>query len=150
MFQDFIDGSIDFKDVQFNYPIRPEFPVLQGLSLSIKPGQKVALVGASGCGKSTTVGLLERFYDPLSGSVQIDKRDIKAFNLKWLRSKLGMVSQEPVLFARSIKDNICYGLDKEVEESELMGVAKNANIYGFVSTLPKVCYFYVLRLIFFH
>ena len=112
--------------------------VLKGLSLQIQPGQKVALVGSSGCGKSTSIGLLERFYNPLDGSITIDNNEIKTFNIKWLRSQLGLVSQEPVLFARSIKDNIAYGLEREVTDDEIESVSKRANIHSFVSTLPQV------------
>ena len=96
-------------------------------------------MGASGCGKSTSVGILERFYDPLSGSVEVDGHDVKGFNLKWLRSQLGLVSQEPVLFSRSIKDNIVYGLDRKATDEEVVDAATKANIHGFVSTLPQVC-----------
>ena len=108
------------------------------MSFKIECGQKVALVGSSGCGKSTCIGLLERFYDPLSGVIKIDGVDIKKFNLKSLRSCLGLVSQEPVLFARSIKENITYGLEKEVNMEDIELAAKKANIHGFVSDLPKV------------
>lgn len=99
----------------------------------------MALVGASGCGKSTSVGLLERFYDPLEGTVKIDNHDIKDFNIKWLRSQLGLVSQEPVLFARSIKDNIKYGMDEGIADELVQAAAEKANIHGFISNLPKVC-----------
>ena len=138
-----MDGNVTFNAVSFNYPTRPDVPVLQKLSFTIKSGQKVALVGASGCGKSTTVGLLERFYDPLSGRVEIDSRDIKIFNIKQLRSQLGMVSQEPVLFARSIKENIAYGLDREASDEEIEAVAVSANIHSFISTLPQVLCLFV-------
>ncbi|XP_057304790.1 ATP-dependent translocase ABCB1-like isoform X3 [Hydractinia symbiolongicarpus] len=132
-----VDGHIDFESVSFNYPTRPDVNVLQQLSFGIKSGQKVALVGASGCGKSTSVGLLERFYDPFEGTVKIDNHDIKDFNVKWLRSQLGLVSQEPVLFARSIKDNIKYGLDEEIADELVQAAAEKANIHGFISNLPK-------------
>lgn len=112
---------------------------MKKLDLQINSGQKIALVGASGCGKSTSIGLLERFYNPLAGKISIDGKDIKSLNLKWLRSQFGLVSQEPVLFARTIRENIIYGLDREVTDEELVKVATNANIHGFVSSLPKVC-----------
>ena len=111
---------------------------MKELSLNIKSGQKVALVGASGCGKSTSISLLERFYDPLSGSVRIDNHDIKDFNIQWLRSQFGLVSQEPVLFARSIKENIMYGMGANVDEKEVIKAAMNANIHNFITGLPKV------------
>ena len=135
-------GELEFSDVKFNYPTRPDIPVLQGMTLSIGQGCSVALVGASGCGKSTSVGLLERFYDPLSGTVTLDSHDIRTLNLKWLRSQIGLVQQEPVLFGRSIKDNIMYGVPREIEvsEEEVVHAAKSANIHGFINNLPMVCY----------
>lgn len=135
-----LDGDVNFSDVRFNYPTRPNVPVLQGLSMSIKSGQKVALVGASGCGKSTAVGLLERFYNPKDGQITIDGVGISDYNLAWLRSQISIVSQEPVLFAKSIKDNITYGMvtedgqpipQKVIEES-----ARSANIHDFIINLP--------------
>ncbi|XP_066910223.1 ATP-dependent translocase ABCB1-like isoform X2 [Clytia hemisphaerica] len=135
-----LDGDVDFLDVQFNYPTRPDVPVLQGLSLQIRTGQKVALVGASGCGKSTAVGLLERFYNPKKGDITIDGMDISDYNLKWLRSQISIVSQEPVLFAKSIKDNITYGLTmddgKPIPQKLIEESARNANIHDFIMTLP--------------
>ena len=133
-----MNGNIDFQDVSFNYPTRPNVPVLKSLTFRIKTGQKIALVGSSGCGKSTSIGLLERFYNPKEGAIHIDGHEIRSFNLKWLRQQLGLVSQEPVLFARSIRDNITYGLERDVSEKEIEEVARNANIHGFVSSLPKV------------
>lgn len=130
--------------MEFSYPTRPDVHVLKKLDLKIKSGKKVALVGASGCGKSTSIGLLERFYNPLEGNILIDGHEIKSFNLKWLRSQLGLVSQEPVLFARTIRDNITYGLDRVVSDEEIEKVASNANIHSFVSSLPMVCNIFVL------
>ena len=95
-------------------------------------------MGSSGCGKSTSIGLLERFYNPLDGAITVDQNEIDAFNIKWWRSQLGLVSQEPILFARSIKDNITYGLDRPVNDNEIESAAKKANIHSFVSSLPKV------------
>ncbi len=90
---DGVDGHIEFRDVHFRYPTRPEQPVLRGLSCSISPGQYVALVGASGCGKSTTIALLERFYDPLAGGVYIDGKEISSLNVNNYRSYIALVSQ---------------------------------------------------------
>uniref|UniRef100_A0A8C0VU03 ATP binding cassette subfamily B member 11 n=1 Tax=Cyanistes caeruleus TaxID=156563 RepID=A0A8C0VU03_CYACU len=95
-------GSIEFLNCKFTYPSRPDIQVLKGLSISVKPGQTLAFVGSSGCGKSTSVQLLERFYDPEKGSVLIDGHDSKNVNVQFLRSKIGIVSQEPVLFDCSI------------------------------------------------
>ncbi|KAJ2334096.1 hypothetical protein GGI00_002013, partial [Coemansia sp. RSA 2681] len=97
-----VRGEISFRDVHFSYPSRPDVPVLKGFSLEIQPGQKVALVGESGCGKSTTIGLIERFYDPAHGDVFIDGANIKDLNIGSLRQRIGIVTQEPVLFSTSI------------------------------------------------
>ena len=114
-------------------------PVLQGLSVSVKPGQTLALVGPSGCGKTTVVSLMERFYDPLQGSLTLERVDLRDLNLKWLRSQIGMVSQEPVLFDVSIAENIRYGaLFREVSDDEVIEVAKAANIHSFIESLPEV------------
>ena len=112
--------------------------VLNGLSLLANTGQTVALVGASGCGKSTVVQLLQRFYDPMEGSVEIDGVDIRQLNVNWLRNNIGVVSQEPVLFAKTIAENIRYGRDRITQE-DIEKAAKEANAYDFVSKLPKVC-----------
>lgn len=104
---------------------------MRGLSLDIKPGQKVALVGHSGCGKSSTVQLMLRFYDPASGIVSLDGRDIKELNLKWLRQQIGLVSQEPVLFSGSISENIAYGKENATQE-EIESAAQAANAHNFI------------------
>jgi ATP-binding cassette, subfamily B (MDR/TAP), member 1 len=132
-----IDGTIEFRDVHFRYPTRPEQPVLRGLSLTVKPGQYVALVGASGCGKSTTIALLERFYDPLVGGVYVDGKEISSLNLNEYRSFLALVSQEPTLYQGTIRENILLGSTREdVPDSEIESVSKLANIYDFISSLP--------------
>ena len=102
-------GRIEFKDVVFRYPTRPDVSVYGGLSLTIEPGETVALVGPSGCGKSTAVALLERFYDPDSGAIMLDGQDLRNLRLSWLRRQIGLVSQEPVLFSGTIFDNIAAG-----------------------------------------
>ncbi|CAF4972614.1 unnamed protein product, partial [Rotaria sp. Silwood1] len=104
-----LKGEIDFVDLQFRYPNRPEVAVLKRFNLNIKPHQQVALVGASGCGKSTTIQLIERFYNPTSGQLLVDHHDVSSLNLQWWRSKIGFVSQEPILFDASIRENIAYG-----------------------------------------
>ena len=99
----------------------------------------MALVGPSGCGKTTVVSLMERFYDPLQGSLTLERVDLRDLNLKWLRSQIGMVSQEPVLFDVSIAENIRYGaLSREVSDEEVIEVAKAANIHSFIESLPEV------------
>jgi ATP-binding cassette, subfamily B (MDR/TAP), member 1 len=100
-------------------------------------GQTVALVGSSGCGKSTVVQLLQRFYDPLSGTVCIDGTDIRQLNVKWLRRHIGIVSQEPILFATTIAENIRYGRDG-VTQDDIERAAKEANVHNFISNLPLV------------
>ena len=116
--------------------------VLKGLSLSVQQGKTLALVGPSGCGKSTVVSLIERFYDPSleeSGKVEVDKRDLRSLNIQWLRSKIGLVSQEPVLFDGSIADNIRYGdLSREISDKEVEAAARAANIHDFIMSQPKV------------
>ena len=105
----------------------------------VKSGDTLALVGPSGYGKSTVVSLLERFYDPLSGSLTLDGNNIAHLNVSWLRSQIGIVSQEPVLFDRSIADNIRYGANyREVSSEEVVEAAKAANIHKFVESLPQV------------
>jgi ATP-binding cassette subfamily B (MDR/TAP) protein 1 len=130
-------GTIEFRDVHFRYPTRPEQPVLRGLNLTVKPGQYVALVGASGCGKSTTIALLERFYDPLVGGVFVDGKEISTLNIANYRSYLALVSQEPTLYQGSIRDNILLGADRDnVPESEIEHACREANIYDFIMSLP--------------
>lgn len=132
-----IEGTIEFRDVHFRYPSRPEQPVLRGLSLTVKPGQYVALVGASGCGKSTTIALMERFYDPLTGGVFVDGKDIASLNIKDYRGFLALVSQEPTLYQGSIRDNVLLGSDREdVSDEAIVQACKEANIYDFVISLP--------------
>ena len=132
-----IEGTIEFRDVHFRYPTRPEQPVLRGLNLTVKPGQYVALVGASGCGKSTTVALLERFYDPLAGGVFVDGKEISSLNVNEYRSFLALVSQEPTLYQGSIRENILLGADKDhVPEEEIVQACKDANIHEFILSLP--------------
>jgi ABC-type multidrug transport system fused ATPase/permease subunit len=97
----------------------------------------VALVGSSGCGKSTCLQLIQRFYVPLEGCVNIDNRDIKSYNLKWLRSRIGVVNQEPILFGTTIRENIKFGKE-EASEDEIVLAAKNANAHDFIMTLPEV------------
>ncbi|KAK2154279.1 hypothetical protein LSH36_272g05058 [Paralvinella palmiformis] len=131
-------GAVKLMNVSFNYPSRPDVTVLKDLRLTVNPGQTVALVGTSGCGKSTMVQLLERFYDPFDGQVTFEDTDIRQLNLQWLRKQIGIVSQEPILFATSIRDNIAYGENsRKVEMAEIIQAAKNANIHNFITSLPE-------------
>jgi ATP-binding cassette, subfamily B (MDR/TAP), member 1 len=132
-----IEGTIEFRDVHFRYPTRPEQPVLRGLDLTVKPGQYVALVGASGCGKSTTIALLERFYDPLVGGIYVDGKEISSLNLNDYRSFFALVSQEPTLYQGTIRENILLGVDRDdVPDSAVEFACKEANIYDFIQSLP--------------
>lgn len=99
--------------------------------------QTVALVGESGSGKSTVISLIERFYDPDSGSVYLDSVEIKKFKLSWLRQQMGLVSQEPILFNETIRANIAYGKQGEVTEEEIIAATKAANAHNFISSLPQ-------------
>lgn len=132
-----MEGHIEFRNVHFRYPTRPEQPVLRGLNLTVKPGQYVALVGASGCGKSTTIALLERFYNPLTGGIYADGKEISSLNINDYRSYIALVSQEPTLYQGTIRDNILLGADREnVPEDAIIKACKDANIYDFIISLP--------------
>ena len=127
-----IKGKIEFKNVSFAYPTKPDLNVLKGISFTILPGQAAALVGYSGCGKSTIIQLLERFYDVKDGQgeILIDDVNIKDYNLLELREKIGLVSQEPVLFKRNVYENILYG-DLNANKDEVLEAAKRAHIEKF-------------------
>jgi ATP-binding cassette, subfamily B (MDR/TAP), member 1 len=131
-----VAGEVEFKNVDFCYPSRPETPVLVGFSLRVPAGRTVALVGSSGSGKSTVIALLERFYDPSAGEIMLDGVDIRRLRLKWLRAQMGLVSQEPALFATSIRENILYGKEDATAE-EVTAAAKAANAHSFISQLPQ-------------
>ncbi|KAI1021612.1 hypothetical protein LB504_012827 [Fusarium proliferatum] len=132
-----VEGTLEFRDVHFRYPTRPEQPVLRGLNLTVRPGQYIALVGASGCGKSTTIALLERFYDPLSGGVFIDGHEISTLNVNDYRSHIALVSQEPTLYQGSIRENILLGTAREdVSDKDIEHATREANIYDFIVSLP--------------
>ncbi|THH04768.1 hypothetical protein EW145_g5279, partial [Phellinidium pouzarii] len=137
-------GEIVLEHIDFSYPSRPDVPIVKDLSISFPAGKTAALVGASGSGKSTIVSLVERFYDPLSGSVKLDGVDLCELNVRWLRSQIGLVSQEPVLFATTIKGNVAHGLIgtkwEHASEEEKFVLIKEAcvksNADGFISNLP--------------
>ncbi|KAM4626250.1 bile salt export pump-like [Discoglossus pictus] len=131
-------GGIDFINCKFTYPTRPDIQVLNGLNVSVKPGQTLAFVGSSGCGKSTSVQLLERFYDPDYGTVLVDGHNTKKVSVSFLRSKIGIVSQEPVLFDCSIADNIKYGDNsQEISMDKVIAASKKAQLHDFVMGLPN-------------
>ncbi|PRQ39611.1 putative xenobiotic-transporting ATPase [Rosa chinensis] len=131
-----IRGDIELRDVSFSYPARPDEKIFHGFSLSISSGATAALVGQSGSGKSTVISLIERFYDPQAGEVLIDGINLKEFQLNWIRQKIGLVSQEPVLFTCSIRDNIGYGKDGATTE-EIRAAAELANAANFIDKLPQ-------------
>ncbi|KAK9463541.1 P-loop containing nucleoside triphosphate hydrolase protein [Lipomyces oligophaga] len=131
-----VEGHIEFRNVYFRYPTRIEVPVLRGLNLTVKPGQYIALVGSSGCGKSTTIGLIESFYLPTKGQILLDGEDIQNLNINSYREHIALVSQEPVLYAGSIRYNIALGTPREVTDEEIYAVARSANIHDFIMSLP--------------
>lgn len=131
-----IQGEIELRDVYFSYPARPDELIFDGFSLHIPSGTTAALVGQSGSGKSTVISLVERFYDPQAGEVLIDGINLKEFQLRWIRGKIGLVSQEPVLFASSIKDNIAYGKEGATIE-EIRTASELANAAKFIDKLPQ-------------
>ncbi|KAH9258741.1 hypothetical protein BASA81_003243 [Batrachochytrium salamandrivorans] len=130
-----IQGEIKFENLVFSYPTRKEMKVFDGLNLTIPAGKRVALVGESGSGKSTIIGLIERYYDPLSGKVTLDGVDLKDINVKHLRSLIGLVSQEPILFGTSIMENVRFGLPTATDE-QVIQACKDANADGFISAFP--------------
>lgn len=134
-----VEGHVEFRDVHFRYPTRPETAVLRGLNLTVKPGQYIALVGPSGCGKSTTISLLERFYNPLTGGIYIDDKEVSTIKLTDYRSRIALVSQEPTLYQGTIKDNILLGAADEssVSEEQIERACRSANIYEFITSLPN-------------
>nr|XP_014989383.1 ATP-binding cassette sub-family B member 5 [Macaca mulatta] len=135
---DTCEGNLEFREVSFFYPCRPDVFILRGLSLSIEQGKTVAFVGSSGCGKSTSLQLLQRFYDPVQGQVLFDGVDAKELNVQWLRSQIAIVSQEPVLFNCSIAENIAYGDNSRVVSlDEIKEAANAANIHSFIEGLPE-------------
>ncbi|CDH59293.1 abc transporter b family protein [Lichtheimia corymbifera JMRC:FSU:9682] len=129
-------GEIQFRHVKFAYPTRPDIPVLKDFDLTIKPGMSVAFVGPSGSGKSTSIQLLQRFYDPLAGEILLDGNNIKDLNLSWLRKQIGVVSQEPVLFNMTIRQNLLLGVHHEVSDKDIVSACQKANCHSFITNLP--------------
>lgn len=140
-----VHGEIELKDIKFVYPSRADVTVLKDMNLEIKSGQTVALVGMSGSGKSTIIGLIERFYDPVRGCVTLDGTDITTLNVRWLRQQISLVSQEPTLFGVSIYENIAYGLigtehenaDEEKKRELVIEACKLANAWGFIQNMTE-------------
>lgn len=128
-------GNVEFKNIEFAYPARPDIPVLNHLSFEIEAGKSVALVGASGSGKTTIASLLVRLYDPLAGEVRIDGQDIRQLEPDWLRRNIGVVSQEPILISASIEENIRYA-DPTASDENVVHAAQVANAHSFISAFP--------------
>ena len=142
---DDVKGEITLEGVKFSYPARPTIQVVKGVNLTFVAGKTAALVGASGSGKSTIISLVERFYDPTDGAVKLDGHNMKDLNLKWLRNQIGLVSQEPILFATTIRNNVAHGLigtpyenaSEEEKDALIKEACLKANADGFVSKLPE-------------
>ncbi|XP_075977925.1 ATP-dependent translocase ABCB1-like [Anticarsia gemmatalis] len=131
-----IAGRVEFKNVHFSYPSRPDVPVIKGINLTINPGDIVAIVGHSGSGKSTVITLISRYYDVSSGSVYLDGTDVRELSVAWLRSQMGHVRQEPVLFNTTVRENIRFGKE-DATNDEIETAAKQANAHKFIVKLPK-------------
>lgn len=130
------EGALRFHNIVFRYESRPDDPVLEGVNIDIAPGEVVALVGPSGGGKTTIASLVPRFYDALSGSVTLEGIDVRKLRLQDLRSSLAVVSQEPVLFSGTIRENIAYS-DPSLPDERIMEAARNAYAHEFISTFPE-------------
>lgn len=133
---DKVCGEIIFKNVEFVYPSRPHTKIFHNLCLTVPGSHTVALVGSSGSGKSTVITLLERFYNPVAGEIMVDGINIKNLQLKWWRNQIGLVSQEPALFATSIKENIMFGKQGSSME-DVVAAAVASNAHNFISQLPE-------------
>jgi ATP-binding cassette subfamily B (MDR/TAP) protein 8 len=131
-----LQGTIEFSHVSFTYPTRPDQKVLSDFTLTVPRGKMVALCGASGSGKSTIGYLLERFYDPDSGSIKVDGIPLDVIDPSWLRRQIGYINQEPVLFATSIRENIRYGRPDATEE-DVISAAQKANAHAFIEGFPE-------------
>ncbi|THD21346.1 ATP binding cassette subfamily B MDR TAP [Fasciola hepatica] len=131
-----VTGDIEFRNVSFIYESRPDVTILENFNLKVKPGQTIAFVGPSGSGKSTVVHMLQRFYDPVEGQIFINGTEIRQLDLLWYRSQLGVVQQEPVLFAGTVAENITMGYLNATRE-QIEEAAKLANAHEFIMKLPE-------------
>ncbi|WP_437601791.1 ABC transporter transmembrane domain-containing protein [Sorangium sp. So ce590] len=130
-----VAGRLELQRVRFSYPTRKDVPVLKGIDISVRPGEVIALVGPSGAGKSTIASLLLRLYDPDEGSILLDGRDLRELSPTWLRRQIGIVAQEPLLFAASVADNIRYGREG-ASDAEVEAAARAANAHDFILRFP--------------
>jgi ATP-binding cassette subfamily B (MDR/TAP) protein 1 len=131
-----LSGAVTFKDVSFSYPERGSFPILKNLSMSLTDGECVAIVGASGSGKSTIAALLQRLYEPDAGTISFGRAKLRETDVRHLREYIAVVSQHPNLFDASIAENIRYG-KKRLSERDVRRAAKAANVHEFIKTLPE-------------
>ncbi|WP_437677682.1 ABC transporter ATP-binding protein [Sorangium sp. So ce131] len=131
-----VQGTLELDRVRFSYPARKDTPVLRGIDLSVRPGEVIALVGSSGAGKSTLAALLLRLYDPDEGRILLDGHDLRTLSPIWLRRQIGIVAQEPILFATSVADNIRYGRE-DASDEEVEAAARAANAHDFVMRFPE-------------
>jgi ATP-binding cassette subfamily B protein len=129
-----LKGEVVFKDVSFGYD--PEAPVLKDISFTVRPGQTVALLGSTGSGKTSVVSLLPRFYEYTGGSITIDGAELRDYPRQYLRRQIGIVEQEPFLFSRTIRENITYGVGREVSDDEVIAAAQAAAIHEVIETFP--------------
>ena len=140
-----VQGRVELRNIKHIYPSRAEVVVMDNVNLDIPAGKTTALVGASGSGKSTIIGLVERFYDPVGGAVFLDGHDVSTLNLRWLRQQISLVQQEPVLFSETITSNIRNGLigsqfeheSEEKQQERIVHAAKMANAHDFITALPE-------------
>ena len=130
------NGDIVFDKVEFAYPTRPEAPILKGVSFTIPKNASVAFVGHSGCGKSTIISLIQRFYKPAAGTISLNGVEVNQLNLDWYRGLLGVVNQEPVMFSGTIRENLLMGVDRAVSEEELKSVCEQALCMDFINEMP--------------
>lgn len=139
------DGRIEIRGLDFAYPSRPDSLILNDLTLDLPAKRTTALVGASGSGKSTIVGLLDRWYDQPSGTITLDGIDIRQLNVKWLRMNIGLVQQEPMLFSGTIFENVAHGLMGTIHETDsyesklrlVRDACEAAFAHDFVERLPQ-------------
>lgn len=135
------DQALALEHVGFTYPTRPDTKVLRGISMDIEPGNFVAFVGGSGCGKSTMIGLLERFYDPSSGTIRLGSSPVHSLNPRLFRHNMALVQQEPTLYQGTIRENIALGLEDDdstiLDDARILAACRQANVHDFVSSLPE-------------
>lgn len=130
-------AHVEVQDLNFAYESRPHTNVLEGINVDVKPGKFVAFVGASGCGKSSLISLLERFYDPTSGSITCDGTPLPELCPRKYRRNVALVQQEPVLYQGSIRDNIAMGIGEDASDAQIEEAAKQSNIHTFIASLPE-------------